>query len=236
MDGFAANEQLIGDLREIRFSLEVAGESVPGLLVMATNPAEPVPLLLMQHPATSSKDDYFVRDMALRWAQRGWACAGIDAPLHGERQHYDPMALFREPERYPEIVAQFAGEVTATIDALAERYPIDRARLGYVGYSMGSMLGIPAVARDGRFKVAAFCLVGEGGMVGPATGPDVQALGNVAVRVVAKLQDQLIPRTATEALYDGLPGRKDIVWLPGGHFEIGPDVVRAAEEWVKEWL
>ncbi|MCC7363030.1 MAG: hypothetical protein IT303_01560 [Dehalococcoidia bacterium] len=236
MTGFKTSEHLIGDLREIRFWIETGTDTIPGLLIMETDPAGPLPLLFMQHPATSSKDDYFVRDVALRWAQRGWACVGIDAPLHGDRPQHDPLALFRDQSRYPAITAQFADEVTATIDALAAAYPIDTGRLGYVGYSMGSMLGIPAVARDGRFKVAAFCLVGEGGMVGPADGPDVQALGGVAVRIVGKTSDQLIPRAATEALYDGLPGVKDVVWLPGGHFEIGPDVIRAAEEWIKDRL
>lgn len=236
MTGFRASEQLIGDLREVHFFLDVDGEAVPGLLVLATDPAEPPPLLLLQHPATSSKDDYFVREVALRWAQRGWACAGIDAPLHGERRLYDPLSLFRDPSRYGAITAQFAREVGATVDELRARYGLSASRLGYVGYSMGSMLGIPAVARDGRFNAAAFCLVGEGGMVGPARGPDVQALADVAVRIVGKLGDELIPRAATEALYDALPGRKEIVWLPGGHFEIGPDVVRAAEEWMKLWL
>jgi predicted esterase len=56
------------------------------------------------------------------------------------------------------------------------------------------------------------------------------------VRIVGKLHDELIPRAATEALYNALPGQKEITWLPGGHFEIGPDVVRAAGEWIRKWL
>lgn len=231
-------EELVGDLREVHYTLDVGGEDVPGLLVLPTDADGPIPLVFLQHPATSSKDDYFVRDVAMRWAQRGWACGGIDAPLHGDRKQYDPMALFRDRERYPAVVAQFAREISAVIDALTAEYPVDVARMAYVGYSMGSMLGLPAVARDGRFRAASFCLVGEGGMTGPATGPasDVPKLKDVAVRIVAKASDELIPRDATLALYSAIPGKKDIMWLPGGHFEIGPDVVSAAEDWVKKWL
>jgi predicted peptidase len=122
---------------------------------------------------------------------------------------------------------------------LLEEFPIDPSRLGFVGYSMGSMLGIPAVARDGRFRAAAFCLVGEGGLVGAAEGPDsdIARLDHTAVRVVGKLQDQLIPRDKTEALYHALPGvDNDIRWLPGTHFEIGPDVIKLAEEWMVSHL
>lgn len=231
-------EELVGNLREIHYTVEVSGERVPGLLVLPTEHKGPMPLVFLQHPATSSKDDYFVRDIALRWAHRGWAVGGIDAPMHGDREQYDPMALLRERERYPQVASQFAVEVSQVINSLAEEFPIDTSRLAYVGYSMGSMLGIPAVARDGRFKVAAFCLVGEGGFVGPASGPgsDVPALKDVRVRIVAKASDELIPRDATLALYNGIPGQKDIMWLPGGHFEIGPDVVSAAEDWLRKWL
>lgn len=223
-----------GELHEVRFWLDVGRETVPGLVWMPAVVDAPLPLVLIQHPGFSSKDDYFVRDVAMEWSKRGWICGGIDAPLHGERAEHDPMRLFREPERYPEVRAQFAEEVTATIDALAGELPVELGRLGFVGYSLGSMLGIPAVARDGRFRAASFGLVGEGGLVGAIEGPDadVPKLGSVAVRVIGKLRDELISREATERLYEAIPGKKDIVWLPGGHYEIGPDVVKAAGEWV----
>ncbi len=233
-ESFRSSGAVIGEITEMRFFLTVAGEDVPGLICYPVGADAPLPLVLMQHPGMGSKDDYFVRDIAHQWAKRGWACAGLDAPLHGDRANHDPMALFRDRQAYPAIRAQFAREVTAALDAMAEAYPVDLSRLGFVGYSLGSMLGLPAVARDGRFKAAAFCLVGEGGLVGPADGADsdVAAFEDTAVLIVGKEQDELIPRDATERLYDALPGKKAIRWLPGGHFEIGPDVVRAAEEWL----
>jgi predicted esterase len=224
----------LGNLREIRFTFQLAGETVPGLVYLPQDIEEPVPFVLIQHPGMGSKDDYFVADTARMWAPFGWACGGLDAPLHGDRDVHDPMALFRDRDRFPEITAAFAREVSTAIDLLAGHFPIDTSRLGFTGFSLGSMLGIPAVALDGRFRAAAFCLVGEGGMVGAAEGPGsvVPGLANVAVRIVAKEHDELIPRPATEALYEALPGKKDIRWLPGGHFEIGPDVIRAAREWL----
>lgn len=236
--GLQTRESLMGDIREVHFWFDLAGETVPGIVYLPKEHEEPMPFVLMQHPGMGSKDDYFISDVARVWAKRGWICGGLDAPLHGERQTSDPMSLFRQPERYPAIRSQFAAEVRVALDYLAGHIPLDMERLGFVGYSMGSMLGIPAVARDGRFKAAAFCLVGEGGLAGSVEGPDADTalLGSVAVRVVGKLQDELIPRERTEALYAALPGEKDIRWLPGGHFEIGPDVIRAAEEWMLQKL
>ena len=232
------HENQMGELREVQFWFHEGDQHVPGLLYLPVNHEERMPFVLIQHPGMGRKEDYFVAEIARAWARRGWICGGLDAPLHGERAGADPMALFRNPERYPEIRAQFAAEVTTMLDLLIEAFPIDTDRIGFVGYSMGSMLGIPAVARDGRFKAAAFCLVGEGGLAGSAEGPesDIARLEKTAVRVVGKLQDQLIPREKTEALYQSLPGEKDIRWLPGTHFEIGPDVIKLAEEWMVSHL
>lgn len=238
-DAMSRSETVRDDVLEVRFSITCEGERVPGLLFRPIGEAEPTPLVLIQHPGMGSKDDYFVAEVGRLWAQRAWTCAGLDAPLHGDRDEHNPMALFGNRERMPQVVDQFAREVSAAVTAIAETYAIDMARLAYVGYSLGSMLGIPAVAHDGRFRVAAFCLVGEGGgMVGPAAGEGsvVPKLGNVAVRIVAKEQDELVPREATEALFEALPGTKDIRWIPGGHFEIGPDVTDAASDWLRRNL
>ncbi|MDZ7728175.1 MAG: hypothetical protein U5Q44_08235 [Dehalococcoidia bacterium] len=234
----STREDMENGLRSVRFSFTCDGERVPGVAWMPAGEDEPMPLVFIQHPATSSKDDFFVEEPGRLWAQRGWICAGLDAPMHGERNPSDPMRLLQERDRYPEVVAQFARELTMAVDELAASYPVDMGRLGYVGYSMGSMLGVPAVARDGRFAAASFCLVGEGGMVGPASGEgsDIPGLATVAVRIVAKEQDELIPRQATEALYEALPGEKDLVWKPGGHFEIGQDVIVAAGDWLHRRL
>jgi predicted esterase len=233
-----SGEQTRDGLLETRFSLDLH-ERVPGLLIRPSGRAEPTPLVVVQHPGTDSKDGPFVGGPARFWAREyGWTCVGIDAPLHGERDVVDPMRLFAGRTRLDtDVLEQFATEISATIDAVAAAHPVDLDRLGYVGYSLGAMLGVTAVARDGRFRAASLCLVGEG-LMGPATGPDsvVPLLAKVAVRVVAKEQDEIVPRAATEALYAALPGEKDLVWLPGGHFAIGSDVIDAAGVWLTAHL
>lgn len=227
----------MGDLRAARFSFEHEGERVPGTLFMPVEAEGLLPLVFIQHPLTSSKDDYFVREPSIMWARRGWVCVGIDAPYHGDRDEFDPMMLIRDPGEVQAVMEQFGEELERAIELIAGRYPVDLGRMGYVGYSFGSTIGVPAVARDGRFRAAAFCLVGEGGLAGGAgPGAMAPALGSTAVRIVGKLQDEFISRESTEALYQAIPGEKDIVWLPGGHYEIGPDVTQAAGDWLKAKL
>ena len=231
MATFEATEREYGGLREVRFRL---GEA-PGLLWLPDGEEGPLPLVLIQHPGMGSKDDALVAGPARTWATtHRWACLGLDAPGHGERAVPDPFAAMRDPEEAAAMAAQFAGEVAGAVDALAERYPIDVGRLGYYGYSLGAMLGVPAVAGDGRFRAAVFAAAGTGSLSGTAEGEGshLAGLADVAVRVIAKQRDEVVSPDATMELYAGLPGERDLVTLPGGHFAVGDDVVGAAAEWL----
>ncbi len=231
MAEFEATEREYGGLREVRFRL---GET-PGLLWLPEGEEGPLPLVLIQHPGMSSKDDALVGGPARAWATtHRWACLGLDAPGHGERAVPDPFAAMRDPEQAVAMAGQFAEEVAAAVDALAERYPVDLGRLGYYGYSLGAMLGVPAVAGDGRFRAAVFAAAGTGSLSGPAEGEEshLAGLAGVAVRVIAKERDEVVSPDATMELYARLPGERDLVTLPGGHFAVGDDVVGAAEEWL----
>lgn len=227
-----------GDLVRWQISTTARGGEVPGIYFVPRHMEGPTPLVLIQHPAASSKDDYLVAEVARLWAGRGWVCGGFDAPFHGERVPHDPLAVLREPERFAGIAEQFCAEVTAVIDDLADRFAIDPGRIAFVGYSLGAMLGIHAVATESRIGAAVFCLVGESRLLGPTRDPanPVRGLREIPVRVVAKTDDERVSRADTEALFATIGGEKDLVWLPGGHFEIGPDVADAALDWLKAHL
>lgn len=236
MARFEASERTAGGLRDVRFRLEAAGERVPGRLWLPEAEAEAArPLVLLQHPGMSGKDDAIVAAPARDWAlAHGWACLALDAPGHGERASADPLAALRDPDQAAALASQFAAEARAAVDAVAERERVDAARLGYYGYSLGAMLGVAVLAGDGRYRAAALAAAGAGSLSGPADGPGsrLPALAGVAVRLIAKADDELIARADTEALFAGLPGEKDLLTLPGGHFAIGDDVTRAAEAWL----
>ena len=233
-----SSEEDVSGVREVRFTVEVGDEQVPVLLYLPAEAAN-VPLVFIQHPATSGKDDNFVQGTASQWArEEGWACAGIDAAMHGERSDGDPMALFANPKAFPEICAQFAAEISASIDAIVEMNDIDTSRVGYASYSMGSMLGLHAVSGDDRFKAAAFFAVGAGNLAGPTAGDGsaIAGLTDVATLIVGKSDDELVPRASTEELYEAIGGVKELKWLPGGHFEMGADIRETAVEWLRAQL
>lgn len=231
MATFKATEQKQGALREILFRLD----ETPGLLWLPDSEDGLLPLVLIQHPGMSRKEDAIVSGPAQEWAaNHGWACLCLDAPGHGERAVADPFAAMRDPEQATAMASQFAKEVGAAVDALAEQYPIDRDRLGYYGYSLGGMLGVPAVSGDQRFRAAVFAAAGTGLLSGPAKGQGSHLAGlrDVAVRVIAKEKDEVISISSTMELYEALGPEKDLITLPGGHFAIGNEVAEAAVVWL----
>ena len=95
-----------GQLIRVELRLTVGEQTVPALFFVPREEGDPMPLVLIQHPATGSKDDYFVADIARMWASRGWICGGFDAPFHGDRVPNDPMSIFRDRDSYPQLIDQ----------------------------------------------------------------------------------------------------------------------------------
>ena len=81
VEALSRRENIVGNLLEAAFSLAINGERVPGLLFLPTDPQGKLPLVLIQHPATSSKDDYFVTEPARAWAGLGWICGFLTLML-----------------------------------------------------------------------------------------------------------------------------------------------------------
>lgn len=230
----SAFSQLEGDLLQWRFSFRVRDEDVPALFYSPRTLDEPVPLVIIQHPAAGSKDDYEVAEAARLWAARGWICGGFDLPLHGDRVPCDPLAVLREPARLAAVRDRYRDEFSTVVDDLTRWLPVDTARLGFVGYALGAELGREALAADGRFRAAVLCLAGDD--ASPAGANPAPRLHDIAVRVIGKTEDTLVPRAATQRLYDGLAGTRDLIWLPGGHFDLGPGLAEAALDWLKSRL
>jgi len=77
---------LENNVRQIEFTVEVAGEAVPCVLWQPRTPREPRTLIALGHGGSQHKKTRDIRDRAIRYATRfGWTSLAIDAPKHGER-------------------------------------------------------------------------------------------------------------------------------------------------------
>jgi dienelactone hydrolase len=108
---------------------------------------------------------------------------------------------------------------------------VDSARIGYWGMSMGSMLGIPYVARDDRVAVAVLGKVGTRGTVPDRTGVAAELeeyAPQIEVPTLFSMQwdDELFDREGQFELFD-LIGSEDkrLYAYPGAHADYGEETV-----------
>lgn len=141
----AAGERFHGPARPGQFWLRVPTDaSTFAVRLLVPPPTEAAqPLVLALHGAGGSEnlffDSYGDGEIVRQCARRGWyLCA--------------PRAGFGVPD------------LAALVDALAQRYPIDRTRVFVIGHSMGAAMAVGAAgAAPGRF--AAVAALGGGGQV-----------------------------------------------------------------------
>lgn len=220
---------------ERRFDLQVGDGVVPGIV---WTPADargrgPRPLVLMGHGGSLHKRFEGQLRLAHQLVrEHGFAAAAIDAPGHGERVTDEHRARMREQYRagfplssaqlYDWLRATIPGAVAewkATLDALQSLADIGPAPVGYIGFSMGTTLGLPFVAADPRVRAAIFGLAGAGGEGNPfeAAAKQIQ----VPVRLLAQLHDEVVPAESALALFRALGSQiKTLRVNPGPHVGI----------------
>lgn len=235
-------------------------EAVPGRLFLPAGAATPDTLLLLGHGGGGGKDAERFAQLAIRFTtELGAATLVLDGPAHGERapQIDDPVERFRAGRRAlvdPNMPARFAAEYRAAVHQVRAT-GIGTTTLLYAGFSMGTLLGVPAVAHLGEVAAAVF---GVGGV--PAVGGVGQLVraiaGDAAAQVVDELDDApLRGRIVTAAaarvqgtqvlminttddvvfpianafeLFDAFSCPKRIAFWEGGHTDLGAEAIRLA--------
>jgi dienelactone hydrolase len=249
LDVEVRDEHVEGDLllRTLRFT-GGNGARVPAVLLAPAVADGARPAVVIQHGANTGKDDYYVQAPARRWAKQGWTVLAIDLDQHGERaveKPSDPMIRRRLITR-PAFVEQSLADLTAGVDVLAATPGVDAGRIGYVGFSLGGMLGTVFTAREARIRAAAIVIAGsfaytrywERGeteadrarrrTAAEATDP-VFFAALIAPRpflMVNTTDDPVFPRPAVEALFAAAAEPKELRWHPGTHHQWGAGIYK----------
>jgi pimeloyl-ACP methyl ester carboxylesterase len=180
-------------------------------------------LLLLGHGGGESKDsDRFIELSRLYAESTGLAVVCIDAVDHGERKPVDVDDRL-PAEWHSRAVAQMVDDWATTASALSWIGP-PRA---YVGFSMGSIFGIPIVQSQTSITVAVFVVGGvpSGGWIqDPPLRPlllsAASKLSRSHVLMVNKTQDELFPIEGVQDLFDAIPGPdKRLIFWEGTHDE-----------------
>jgi fermentation-respiration switch protein FrsA (DUF1100 family) len=203
------------------------GERVPALIGIPKAYEPPYPLIMVQHGLGGSKDADYVKLPALHLAKAGYATLRIDAHSHGERETATASA---------DMMARVIGmvqnggwiqsivDLRRGLDYCDSRDDIDMERIGYMGVSMGAIMGGVLCGVDDRLDAAVLLLGGSFGGIFPGGLLDAidpaTYIADFAGRPLLMLngkQDPIIPPAAAQRLYDAAQDPKRIVWYDTGH-------------------
>jgi dienelactone hydrolase len=129
------------------------GGRVPGYLVLPAGPG-PFAGIVFVHWGQGDRTEFLSEAVGL--AKAGVVSLMIDAPYH--RPEAASFNLVTSPDREREQYIQLVVDARRAVDVLMSRPDVDKARLGYVGHSLGATWGGPLAAVEKRLK--AFVLMG----------------------------------------------------------------------------
>lgn len=227
------------------------GTRVPALFARSVSPKkETRPCIVLQHGLGGDKGGILATFPEL--VTMGYSVLAIDARNHGARGN--PLAggiAARDATQLEAMLRETVVDLRRGIDVLARRPECGRGRIGYVGYSMGGMIGALLAGVDRRVQASALVLTGGDWQVHFASGADVflpgvledasrlanaHALldpldpvtwvGRVSPRpvlVVASQNDEILVPAMADALYGAARDPRTLVWVDGGHAVVGPE-------------
>lgn len=243
-------------------------KEVTALLTLPKKVKPPYPTILWQHGAGDSKEVDYILLGTEKMIEFGFAVLSIDSEYHGERkvdkegknlisEIADNPALITEIPNYictfRDMFIQTVVDLRRAIDYLEERGDIDQEKIGYVGASMGAIMGVVLAGIDNRVK-GVISIVGGGGFL--ETYPLVKAfpqalallpladpiyyVDRISPRpllMINGLKDSIVPEKTAEALFNAAKEPKEIFWFESGHQDIPQDeAMRICKEWFEKYF
>lgn len=202
-------------------------------------PAHRWPAALLLHGLTSDKER-MANTIGRALRAMGVASLAIDLPLHGERRERDAGFGSLNPLALAGAWRRAQKEAHRALDYLAARDDIAADRLGLVGYSMGSFLGLVVAATANHVRAV---VLAAGGDLPTGTPYDramrliadpvqaVQRLGGRPLLMVHGRHDRTVSPAQAQRLFDAAREPKTLEWWDAGHYL--PDAAIAhASRWM----
>jgi dienelactone hydrolase len=201
--------------------------------------------VILVHGLGGNKDQLAM--LAVMLAQKGYVALCIDAAGHGDRPKIggaQENALGVTPFRT--VIAQTVQDLRCAVDVLSIRKDIDTGRIGYVGASLGGIIGSRFLADEPR--VACATILAAGGNLGQLLATSqiegakklragkkidpvaiqkvlndvdpAKHIGRAKARPMLYLhgdKDDVVPVVNNDALFKATKQPKERILMPGGH-------------------
>jgi dienelactone hydrolase len=221
----------ITEMREER----IETEGIPARLY---DPGGANALLLLGHGGGHGKDAERFVNLSRQYAKMtGLAVVCMDAVDHGERK--SAAAIGDIPRGWhSNTVARMVHDWRTTVDAFSTIGP----PIAYVGFSMGTIFGVPTVAAMLSIKAAVFAVGGiptSGGIDDPQLGSVLldaaSTLKQPQVLMLNMTRDEIFPRDGAYALFDKIPGcKKRLMFWEGDHNDWPAEMISQSVSFINE--
>ena len=141
----------------------VHDQRVPAILALPASQRRRMPVVILVHGSGGDKDTSYIQWASEALTSRGFATFSIDTQYHGDRARKGRSGEIHLPDSYTmrDGWIQSVVDLRRAVDYLRTRPEIDGARIGYLGFSQGAMLG--AVLGGVEERIRCFCLAVPGG-------------------------------------------------------------------------
>lgn len=190
--------------------------------------------------------------LAATYAQYGAVVITIGAPWN---RRAGPELTLTAQDRVEQV--QVIKDLQRAVDVLRSRPNVDRDRIAFVGFSWGGATGALFIGIERRLKAAAL-VVGHGGQVSHATGPEgfkyisslpcsrrvawfhamaqvepIRYVGNADVPLLLQngRSDEFVPVYEAEELHAAAPLSKTVLWYNTGH-SLGQQAAFDRHDWL----
>ena len=219
------------------FTLESGGRVVPGVYWTPVG-MDADRLVLLGHGGSADKKADYIELIAHGLCSLGVAAVAIDGPGHGDRPGADQFET--RPQDFAVRWESDGGTSAIVADwksALDFIEHHDDARAtGYLGLSMGTMMGLPVCVADERIAVAVLGLMG---FWGPNKNDLVQLAPelSIPIRFLVQWDDEVVPRDRCLELFDAVGSEhKSLHTNPGTHRNVPASEVEAAVHYLASQL
>jgi len=223
-------------------------QRVPAFLVLPKNRSEgqKLPCVILMHGLGGDKS--MLKMLWPMLTNAGYALFAIDAQYHGERKPKDALPFFGVYPYYSrDALIQTVIDLRRAVDYLETRAEIDPKRIGYIGASMGGILGAMFAGVDERVQAPVLLVAGgnwkimmdksilsifrenrenrpakeiERALKAMEIVDPIHWVGRISPRPVLMINgdaDDVVPVEANKALHEAAREPKKVIWYKGGH-------------------
>ena len=122
------------------------------------------PAVILVHGSGGNKDTSYIQWVSESLLAQGYATFSIDTQYHGDRARPGRSGEIHMPDSYTmrDAWIQSVVDLRRAVDYLQSRPDVDKARIGYMGFSQGAMLGGVVAGVEARISAFCFAVPGAG--------------------------------------------------------------------------